>query len=209
VSLLGGEIHLWTASLHAPDECVAAMRALLSEDELDRAGRFHFERDRTAFILARGFLRTMLMRYLDGDEVRFVYGSHGKPKLDCPGPGFNLSHTDGLVILGLTLESEIGVDVERIRPMEDRDRIAERYFSAAEYGQALSDEGFFQCWTRKEAYIKAVGGGLSIPLKSINTDGWSVIDLCPRDGYVGAVAVEGGPWILRTLEFNWLHASDR
>ncbi len=208
MSLQRGEIHVWTAPLGAPDDCVDAMRALLSDDELDRARRFHFEKDRTAFILARGFLRTMLGRYL-GDEVHFVYGSHGKPALDCAGPGFNLSHTDGLVALGMTLESEIGVDVERIRPMEDRDAIAERYFSASEYGQVLSDEAFFQCWTRKEAYIKAVGGGLSIPLKSINTDGWSVIDLRPRDGYVGAVAVEGGPWTLRTHEFNWPRASDR
>jgi 4'-phosphopantetheinyl transferase len=197
-----GEIHLWTASLYAPDDCVAAMRGLLSQDELDRAGRFHFEKDRVAFILARGFLRTMLGRYLGG-EVHFVYGSHGKPALDRAGPCFNLSHTGGLVILGLTLESEIGVDVERIRSIENRDAIAERYFSASEYGQVLSDEVFFQCWTRKEAYIKAVGGGLSIPLRSIKTDGWSVIDLRPRDGYVGAVAVEGGPWTLRTLEFSW------
>ena len=208
MSLQRGEIHLWTASLHAPDDCVAAMRALLSQDELDRAGRFHFEKDRTAFILARGFLRTMLGRYLGG-EVRFVYGSHGKPALDRAGPSFNLSHTDGLAMLGLTLEGEIGVDVERIRPMEDREAIAERYFSPSEYGQVLSDEVFFQCWTRKEAYIKAVGGGLSIPLKSINTHGWSVIDLRPCDGYLGAVAVEGGPWILRTLEFSWSGVSDR
>ena len=184
------------------------MRALLSEDELDRAGHFHFEKDRVAFILARGFLRTLLGRYLGG-EVRFVYGAHGKPALYRAGPGFNLSHTDGLVALGLTLDGEIGVDVERIRPMENRDAIAERYFSRSEYGQVLSDELFFQCWTRKEAYIKAVGGGLSIPLKSINTDGWSVIDLRPRDGYVGAVALEGGPWTLRMLEFNWSRASDR
>ena len=203
-----GEIHLWTASLDAPDVCIAAMRALLSDDELDRAGRFHFEKDRTAFVLSRGFLRTILGRYLGG-EVRFVYGSHGKPALDPAGPCFNLSHTGALVILGLTLESEIGVDVERIRSIENRDAIAERYFSPSEYGQALSDEVFFQCWTRKEAYIKAVGGGLSIPLKSINTDGWSMIDLRPRDGYVAAVAVEGGPWTLRTHHFNWSGASDR
>jgi 4'-phosphopantetheinyl transferase len=203
-----GEIHLWTASLDAPADCVAAMRGLLSDDELERAGRFHFEKDRTAFILARGFLRTMLRRYLSG-EVRFVYGPHGKPALDHAGPGFNLSHTGGLVLLGLVLESEIGVDVERIRPIENRDAIAERYFSPSEYGQVLSDEVFFQCWTRKEAYIKAVGGGLSIPLKSINTDGWSVIDLHTPAGYAGAVAVEDGPWTLRTHEFNWSGASDR
>jgi 4'-phosphopantetheinyl transferase len=208
VSLQRGEIHLWTASLHAPAECVAAMRALLSEDELDRAGRFHFEKDRTAFILARGFLRTLLGRYV-GDEVRFVYGSHGKPALDSAGPSFNLSHTDGLVVLGLTLEREIGVDIERIRPIENRDAIAERYFSASEYGQVLSDEVFFQCWTRKEAYSKAVGGGLSIPLRTISTEGWSVIDLRLPAGYAGAVAVEGGPWTLRTLEFSWPGVSDR
>src|SRR5258708_7381983 len=147
------------------------MRALLSQDELNRASRFHFEKDRTAFILARGFLRTMLGRYLDGEEVHFVYGSYGKPALDRAGPSFNLSHTNGLVMLGLTLENGIGVDVERIRPIENRDAIAERYFSRSEYGQVLSDEAFFQCWTRKEAYIKAVGGGLSIPLRSINTAG--------------------------------------
>jgi 4'-phosphopantetheinyl transferase len=206
-ALGAGEIHVWTASLYEPDD-VGAMRALLSGDEIERAGRFHFEKDRTAFILARGFLRTMLGRYLGG-EVRFVYRSHGKPALDRAGPGFNLSHTDGLALLGLTLESEIGVDVERIRSIENRDQIAERYFSPAEYGQVLSDDAFFQCWTRKEAYIKAVGGGLSIPLKSINTDGWSVIDLRPRGGYVGAVAVESGPWTLRTHDFNWSSASDR
>jgi 4'-phosphopantetheinyl transferase len=118
-------------------------------------------------------------------------------------------------VYAFTRNSTLGVDLEVVRPIADLDGIAEYFFSPRELAslRALGPHertaGFFNCWTRKEAYIKAVGGGLSIPLKSINTDGWSVIDLCPRDGYVGAVAVEGGPWILRTLEFNWLHASDR
>ena len=202
MSLARGEIHLWTAPLPASGECVAEMRALLAEDELHRAARFHFEQDRSAFILARGFLRTLLARYVDR-EIRFVYGSHGKPRIDGPGPCFNLSHTAGLAILALTLENEIGVDVERIRPIENRDAIAERYFSPSEYGPALSDEIFFQCWTRKEAYIKAVGAGLSIPLRSIDMAGWSLIDLRLPPGYAGAVAVEGGPWAVRPHEFNW------
>ncbi|WP_088625583.1 4'-phosphopantetheinyl transferase superfamily protein [Oceanicola sp. 22II-s10i] len=164
-------IHLWR--LTGPDDAVARMAAHLSEDEAARAARFVFDRDRRAYILGRGRLREILGAEMGRAPaaVRFGYGAHGKPFVT-GGPWFNLSHSDGIACLSLHPSMDFGLDIEAFRQIEDG--VAERFFSATEYASlsALpSDQwtaGFFRCWTRKEAVVKAMGDGLSIPLDAFD-----------------------------------------
>ncbi len=152
------------------------MRALLTGDERERAGRFHFQRDSSAFAISRGLLRTLAGRYLDAppERLRFDYTPYGKPYLAGQFAGsplrFNLSHAHELVLYAFTSGAEVGVDVEYLRPELAGAEIAERFFSPREVEALLTlpvegrTEAFFRCWTRKEAFIKAVGQGLSFPL---------------------------------------------
>jgi 4'-phosphopantetheinyl transferase len=179
-------------------------------------------------------MRALLARYLriPAGDIRFCLNAHGKPGL-ASGSGtadlrFNLSHSHGLALFALTLGREVGVDVELVRPTLREARLAERFFSPQEVAalralpESAQREAFFHCWTRKEAYIKAQGEGLSIDLASfavslapnhfahlpiIGNDGpeagrWWLRALVPGDGYVGAVAAEGADWSL-TL-WQWL-----
>ena len=171
-------VHLWRAFLDAEPAALEAAARLLSEDEHARAGRFHFERHRRHFTLARGFLRTVLGLYLDiGPEtVAFQYNRYGKPSLP-PRLGdrklcFNLSHSGDWALCAVTRGREIGVDIEKIQPHRATAGIARRFFSPREVDalfalpEHLRAAAFFRCWTRKEAYIKAKGRGLSISLAS-------------------------------------------
>jgi 4'-phosphopantetheinyl transferase len=137
--------------------------------------RFRFDRDRRRFIVARAVLRCILADYLrvPPAAVRFSYGKRGKPALPEPWADrfhFNLSHSGELALIGVTGEGRIGVDIEEFRPVAEEDRIAERFFSPREHATLVSlpkeqqQAAFFNCWTRKEAYIKALGDGLSCPL---------------------------------------------
>ena len=174
-----GECHLWLFSLDHPTAPISAIEGSLADDEWTRARRFHFEVHRRRFIAARGQLRILLAAYagVAPEEVVFTYGPQGKPtthlrdtkaaRLD-----FNLSHTEGIGMLGITSCGAIGVDVEAVRPMDDAGDVARDNFSVPEVAvweqlePALQSDGFFACWTRKEAIVKALGGGLSIPLGS-------------------------------------------
>ena len=171
------EIHIWQAQLDIPQTEVSNLYESLSADERDRASRFYFEKHRRRFIVGRGTLRTILGRYLgvQPDKIRFTYNDKGKPFLVEPKVSdfeFNLSHSDELALYAFALGVPVGVDVEVIRPLSDMDAIAKRFFSPIEYemlqrvSPANRPLGFFNCWTRKEAYIKAQGLGLSIPLDS-------------------------------------------
>ncbi|HEX7239289.1 MAG TPA: 4'-phosphopantetheinyl transferase superfamily protein [Longimicrobiaceae bacterium] len=222
LSLGGEEVHVWNTPLDPPDETVRRARALLSEDERARADRFRFDRDRRRFTVARGVLRTLLGRYLGVDprRVAFGYGSHGKPALaDDVGSGlrFNVSHSGELALHSFTRGRELGVDVELVHAIKDADAVAERFFSAAEnevFRSLPADartDAFFNCWTRKEAYIKAVGEGLSFPLHVFDVslrpgepalllgsrdprqaERWSLHGLPdPAPGYRAALVVEG------------------
>jgi 4'-phosphopantetheinyl transferase len=153
----------------------AQFAALLSADESARAARFAFPHLREAFTLARGALRILLGRAEGAapEDVRFSYGAKGKPELTPRSRvQFNASHSADLALIAITLDREIGVDVEQVRPMRDLAGIAARFFSAGETAQLNSlpqdqrEAAFFRCWTRKEAYIKAIGDGLSVPLDS-------------------------------------------
>lgn len=215
LSLQPREVHVWRLQLDQPSE---PFLELLQPDEVSRANRFHFERDRKRFVIARGFLRLLLGRYLEADPARlmFSYGAYGKPSVEGEQRlRFNMSHSHQMALFAVTEGCEIGVDVERIRADFTSDDIARRYFSPFEVeslcGLPATDRvaGFFRCWTRKEAYIKATGRGLSQALDGFdvtlgpnesatllrNEDGtherWSLADVEVGAGYAGAVAVEG------------------
>ncbi len=215
----GEEVHVWAVSLNQPPEKVGALEALLAQDELDRAYRFRFDRHRRRFIVGRGVLRSILGSYL-GVEPRslsFSYGDKGKPALAVGWSedlSFNLSHSSELALYGFGRRLELGIDVEHLRELPGAQDIAERFFSVPErlalrgVSAESQSDAFFNCWTRKEAYIKATGDGLSMALDSFDVtlvpgeparmlcaDGdtraaarWSMVHLEPAPGYVGALA---------------------
>ena len=229
-----GEIHVWAVRLDPEPERVESLGRLLQPDERQRADRFRFEQHRRQYTVGRGALRTLLGSYLGvrPEDVRFRYGPRGKPflapPLDAGGLFFNLSNSHELALVGFLRGVEIGVDVEHLRPMPDCEQIAERFFSESErevlrgIPKAAKEEAFFNCWTRKEAYLKAVGEGLAAPLDSfavtlapgepprmLTLEGdaaraarWFFHHLRPAEDYLRAVAVEGGPWDLETWSFE-------
>ena len=225
-----GEIHLWSVRLDPPAERVEALGRVLSEDEWERARRFRFDKHRRQYVVGRGALRTLLGAYLgiDPKAVRFTYGPRGKPflasPLDARGLHFNLSNSDELALVGFVLGRELGVDVEFLRQMNDCEEIAERFFSESERKVLRTipfptkQEAFFNCWTRKEAYLKAVGEGLAAPLDSFDVTlapddpprmltlkgdadraaRWFFRHFRPAEDYIGALAIEGGTWEVKT-----------
>jgi len=226
--LTGNDIHVWRALLSCEEAVIRRLEASLSPDEKSRAGRFVFPRDRDHFIAGRGILRVLLGTYLrrPAAEVGLAYEPGGKPVLRPGGPDppirFNLSHAYGVAVYAFAIGREVGVDVEAVRPDGTDDEIAERFFSPREIAELrslpheLRHEGFFLCWTRKEAYIKARGRGLRIPLDSFDVsltpgkpeelrstdhDRWSLRSLQPAPGYVGAVVAEGKDWGMRLWDW--------
>jgi len=233
LDLAEDEIHVWRAELDLPADAVERLAGLLSPDERTRAARFLLARVRTRFVVGRGLLRTILARYAGcaPERLRFTYGARGKPALagsDGTGLSFNVSHSDGCALFAVARGREVGVDVERLRPMPRAERIAERFFSRPER-TALREvpperrvEAFFTCWTRKEAYIKARGDGLGHPLDQFAVslvpgeaarlwaagDGderevarWSLDAVPPAPGYVAALAALGAGWRLTSREW--------
>ncbi|HEY4563621.1 MAG TPA: 4'-phosphopantetheinyl transferase superfamily protein, partial [Thermoanaerobaculia bacterium] len=172
LELPAGEIHVWSVRLDPPAAEVERLGRALSADEWERANRFRFEKHRRQYVVGRGALRALLAAYLETrpEAVRFRYGPRGKPFLESPSDlQFNLSNSDEMALVGFVRGPEIGVDVEYLRPMPDCEQISERFFSESERrvlrgipGRA-KEEAFFNCWTRKEAYLKAVGEGLAAP----------------------------------------------
>jgi 4'-phosphopantetheinyl transferase len=229
LTLAKNEVHVWRASLELPSSRVQALQQDLSEEELERAERFHFQRHQSHFIAARGLLRTILGRYLRTEPRRlhFRYGPKGKPELagdtSSRALRFNVSHSHGLGLYAVTDDRQIGVDVERIRPDVAGEKIAERFFSPREAATLrelpaeVRQKAFYACWTRKEAYLKAIGEGITLRLDqfevsvtpgepavlfSIHGDSkeasyWSLKALDPEPSYVGALAVKGHDWDLR------------
>jgi 4'-phosphopantetheinyl transferase len=239
VQLASDEVHSWCASLDVPPEQSARLYATLTPDEHARSARFQFERDRQRFIVARGVLRDLLARYLQTrpGEIRFVYNAFGKPDLGSEFANrltFNLSHSGRLALISIATASNVGVDLEYLRAQSDYAEVARRFFSAAEVDHLnalpshLYAEAFFSCWTKKEAYLKACGEGLAIPLNSfsvpLTTDSaqtpvdlfvasedivparrWSLYTLRPAPGYAGALAIEGTGWRLRQWQWKMPH----
>ena len=180
LSLLGTEIHIWKAALNCEERKLQRLEASLSTDELARADRFFALRDRSNFVAARGILRELLGKYLNRapGALKFSYSPRGKPSLDTEDQDssirFNISHSHGLALLAFAANRELGVDVEWIRPNVALEEVAERYFSSREVVElknlepSLRAVGFFQCWARKESYVKAKGEGLHIPLEGFS-----------------------------------------
>jgi 4'-phosphopantetheinyl transferase len=170
------DVHLWLLSLDSPPFPFEELAATLDRDERHRAARFHFDRDRRRFESGRGLLRHLMGRYTGTDPAAlcFAYGPQGKPSLTGEaGPTrveFNLSHSSGWALLGVTRGRAIGVDLKAARHVPELEDIARRTFAPAEANQVLHlppvqrTEWFYACWTRKEAFVKAVGGGLSVAL---------------------------------------------
>src|SRR3981081_683247 len=177
-NIQSGTVRVWHWPLGVSALEVADLRKVLSADELERAERYRFDQHRNEFILTRAVLRIVLASYTaqSPESLSFDYSAQGKPALKNSPPDlrFNVSHTEGLGVLALVREREIGVDAEKIRPQPDAQKLAKRFFSAREQlflGKLSGDElqrAFFRCWTRKEAYIKAKGEGLSSPLHAFD-----------------------------------------
>ena len=222
-ALLDDEIHVWRASLDAPAADVEALACTLSADEQARAQRLCFGRDQRRFVVGRGLLRTILGRYLlvAPHAVEFCYGANGKPALAALPDGeewqFNVSHSHGLVLVGVTRRRQIGVDIERVRAVATMMEIAQRICSPRERAMLAAcppsekHAAFFRCWTGKEAYVKAIGDGLAQPLDQIEiapaAEGprirllideprqpdvrWSLQELDAAPGYMAALVAEG------------------
>lgn len=235
LALTNDEVHVWRLRLEPPESQVGYLRHLLAPDELSRADSFYFPKDRDHFVVGRGVLRAILGRYLGMNprDLHFSYSSYGKPSLtrECGGRWlrFNISHSWQLALVAVARGREIGVDIERLRAHATTWDIAEHSFSPGEVAALHAvpphrqTEAFFNCWTRKEAYIKARGEGLSLPLdkfdvaltpgepaRLLSADGdtheasrWSIRELNPGDGYVAALAVEGSQWRVLCWEWVW------
>lgn len=209
LSLSNAEVHVWRVSLDQPAGVVELLLSTLVEDERVRAARFHFEKDRVRFVVARAALRAILARYLSAPpgQLQFHYNPYGKPSLAADagsGLDFNVSHSHSLALLAFARGSALGVDVERLRADAAERQIAERFFSAHEVSalcglpSAQQPRAFFDCWTRKEAYVKARGEGLSFPLAEFD------VSLRPDEPAallrVRGDAQEAGRWTLRALD---------
>ena len=227
--LAENEVHVWLASLEQPGAVTLQLKQTLSRDELTRAGKFHFEQDRNHFIAARGLLRLILGPYLDMQpaQLQFACNDHGKPRLHHQPQEkrlhFNLSHSHDLALFAFTYVGSVGVDIEYMRADVAVEQVARMSFSPREQALLLDlpieerPRAFYTCWTRKEAYIKGRGTGLSLEpnlfdvaflpgepaaLLASREDPheparWALQALEPGAGYAGALAVEGHDWKLK------------
>jgi len=207
VSLAKNAIHLWRVDLDLAPQQIAHLQEMLSPEETDRAGKFQFERDRRRFQAAHGALRIILNRYLGctPTQVQYQFTSNGKPILvNSPELHFNLSHSHERALVAVAHIHPIGVDIEQIRPLDNLDALARQCFSAHEYQQfaALPApdnlQGFFNAWTRKEAYIKAIGDGLSYPLAAFD------VSLLPGEPTrlltIASAPHEASAWTLQAVD---------
>ena len=215
-------VQIWRIWLTAPDAALTSYGATLSTDERDRAERYRFEKLRRSYILSRGALRILLAHYLGcpPNEIELICGPKGKPALKGSSRiRFNVSHSGHMAAFAFTLDCELGVDVEQLRKVDNMELIATRFFSSAEASELLSLQpsdrclAFFRCWTRKEAYVKAIGEGLAIPLNRFQVTllpgvparfvqiagemgtakDWTLHDLAVAPDYVGALAYKDSP----------------
>jgi 4'-phosphopantetheinyl transferase len=211
-------VEIYWTDLDAEGADLGRFADMLADDERDRARRFRFERDRRRYIVRRGRLRDLLSRYLGNTppQVRLHAGPFGKPYLAEGDLRFSLSHSQGIALYAVVRGLEVGCDIEYRNHMLACEQVADRFFSPLE-ARTLSSlpatqqaEAFFNCWTRKEAYVKARGLGLSLPLDSFDVslapsegaallrgcEGWSVQAFEPVPLYHAAVVAQGDDWRL-------------
>jgi len=224
LDLASHQVDIWRARLDLPADSLQELEATLSADEIQRADRFHFQGDKDRFIAAHGCLRDILARYhhWEPGQLTFSANDYGKPALSTDlserRMDFNLSHSEDLALVAVAWERKVGVDLERMRQGISAQVIARQYFSKSEVTELLGlpseqwQVGFFNCWTRKEAYIKAQGLGFSLPLESFDVSlgpnepvilratrpdpqeaaRWTLLSLEVSPSYAAALAVDGG-----------------
>jgi 4'-phosphopantetheinyl transferase len=236
----GLQVEVFSVRLNGSASHARPMSELLSEEERLRAQKFKFAHITDLFVQAHAALRILAARKLrvEPGSIVFSTGSFGKPRIDrAPDFGFNLSHSGNMAVIAFASGCDVGVDVEQIRELSDFDEIIQRYFSIAEIAEFRSvergfrKEAFFSAWTRKEAYIKAKGEGLSIPLDSFSVslrpgaaptltvpcgpgsgEEWQIEELKPAPGYVGALVYSGERRpvsVYETLDMDSLWSSSR
>lgn len=229
-----GTVHVWDVGLERTREETARLAPLLPDAEVRRAARQPFEARRRDLLVSGAALRSILGSYLEADPrtVRFSIAEGGKPRIDADWNtmplSFNLSHSRGRALVAVTLEREVGVDLERLRRDLPIDRLASRFFSPREIAalrstpEELRPAAFFACWTRKEAFVKATGAGifrqslqsfavsvdpgpgpvpLVIPGHDADAGRWVLESIAAPPGYAAAVAVEG-PFRVRRFRWN-------
>ena len=231
IELKPDSVHIWSVHISQNKSNLTYFWDLLSTDEQKKANAFYFSKDKNCSIIARGVLRELLGSYLkiDPKHIEFQYGKNGKPMFGNPeNIEFNISHSGDVIIFGFTKNNEIGIDVEYIKQDPELLEIASNFFSDEEvkslYELDTSERllGFFNCWTRKESFIKAKGDGLSFPLKEFvvslspykktallktkwdanEKSKWVLESFVPSSGYVGAIAVQGRIKSLHYLKWN-------
>ena len=216
-----GVIHVWRIDLSEPEDRIEFFRSFLNSKEQEQASRFLFPEHRRRFIVGRGQLRTLLGKYVDQEpaKVGFEYTNLGKPSF-APGVSdphieFNFTNSYDWAMLAVTLGTELGIDMERIREMSNMEGLARRFFAqpeidaiTAHISHSKRQQGFFRCWTRKEAFLKAIGTGLTFPLDRVcvtvddrddmriewidsedeDAEGWTLRHIEPVEDFVGALA---------------------
>ena len=204
--MISSELQVVVARLDPGPHDARALALSLSQAERSRAARFRFERERRRFIVARARLRELLAErlHVPPESIELVYAREGKPALAerfaRSGWRFNLSHCGELAVYAFSRAGEVGVDVEAVHAIAEADAIAARVYSRREheaYRAAAPTErplAFFRCWTRKEAFVKALGDGLAVPLERLDASapprGWSIESFSPEPGFIGALAVQ-------------------
>lgn len=231
VDLHPHQVDVWRIHLDLPPATVRQLESTLSAEETQRAAHFRFAKDRDHYTVAHGSLRNILARYINRNpsQLYFSANKYGKPVFEDRNLEFNLSHSGDFALIAVSQGCKVGVDIERIRSGMEHEKIARRFFSPNEVAELMAMppdqkiDGFFNCWTRKEAYIKAQGLGLSLPLDSFDvslspnklatlyatrpnpdeTTQWTLVSLKVESGYSGALAVKGKELNVRLWNWDW------
>ena len=225
------EIHIYSADFTSVIECLEDFNKILSDEEKNKAARFHFEKDRNNFVLSRGILKSILAHYLKKNpkHIIFQFNDYGKPFLrEIKNIEFNISHSKNKLLLAFSSNISIGADIEFMNADFAKGDIAKKFFSPFEVSRlnklsnGLKIEGFYNCWTRKEALIKGIGKGLSIPLDSFDVElipgkvpkifdlrfdskekgEWEIIDLNLYKDYKSAVALRSKNYNIKIFNIS-------
>lgn len=224
------EVHIWTLDTSVYSQ-ILSNQSVLSKDESARANKFRFDEDRNTYIVGRIVLRTLLGNYLgkEPSEIDFIYNEQGKPNvINSTGINFNLSNSKSSVAIGICKDSLIGIDIEYNKRPIEIDEIAPKFFSKNEVDQLIvlpsnmQLDAFYNCWTRKEAFIKALGGGLTVPLDQFEvsllskekpsligiewdqdrTQNWKMHSFNKGNDYTGAIIVENSSSTFKEMVFE-------
>ncbi|WP_298553733.1 4'-phosphopantetheinyl transferase superfamily protein [uncultured Algibacter sp.] len=227
------QVHVWCISFDISENEINYLKSFLTDDEIIKASKFRFEKDKNCSIITRGALRLLSGKYLKTNpkDIIFKYGQFGKPDYRMKtNLKFNVSHSGNKAVIGFVLNNDIGVDIEDIKTNFEILDIAKNYFSNIEIKalkklpKNLHAKGFYRCWTRKESFIKAKAKGLSFPLDSFSVsiesddkaelletkwddnekDLWKLFSFSQIENYVGAVSIKGNIQSIKYFNFNKL-----